>query len=257
MSATWLSRVARFGLACRGIVYLVIALLALNLARGRGQSGQPDTRGALETIARHPFGHALVLAIGVGFGCLAVWQAILAARAATGSGKRRLAAAGKAIIDAALCVSALAIAAHRQAGAGGDKQAVDVTGRVMAHAAGRYVVGAAGIVIGIAGLAMIVKGLRRRYDVEVHISDVPRSVRRTFAAIGGLGMLARGAIVGLLGYFVVEAAVTFNPAHAKGLDGVLASVLHDPWGPWLLSAIAVGLACFGLFSILEARYART
>ncbi len=257
MSATWVSRVARFGLACRGVVYLVIALLAINLVRGRPQQGQPDTRGALESIARHPFGHALVLAIGIGFGCLAVWQAILAARRATGSGKQRLAAAGKALIDAAACVSGLAIAFHRQAGAGGDKQAVDVTGRVMAHTAGRYLVGAAGLVIGIAGLHMIVKGLRRRYDVEVHITDVPRSIRRTFEAIGGVGMLARGAVVGLIGYFVVEAAVTYNPAHAKGLDGALASVLHDPWGPWLLVAIALGLACFGLFSLLEARYART
>jgi hypothetical protein len=114
-----------------------------------------------------------------------------------------------------------------------------------------------GVVIGITGLYLISKGLQRRYDVEVHISDVPGPVRRTFEAIGGLGMLARGAVVGLVGYFVVEAAVTFNPAHAKGLDGVLASVLHDPWGPWLLLAIAVGLGCFGLFSLLEARYART
>jgi hypothetical protein len=257
VTGTWLSRLARFGLACRGVVYLVIATLAINLARGHGGGGQTDTHGALETIAHHPFGHLLVLAIAVGFGCLALWQAIVAIRGRPGSGRRRLTAAGKALIDGALGLSALAIAAHQQSPAGGDQQAVDITGRAMRHTAGRYVVGAVGLAIGMAGLMLIAKGLKKRYDVEVRISDVPRSIRRTFEAIGGVGMFARGAVVVLLGYFVVQAAVTFNPAHAKGLDGVLASILHDPWGPWLLVAVAAGLACFGLFSILEARYART
>jgi hypothetical protein len=254
------SRLARFGLACRGVLYLVIAVLIVNMARGRGSNRQADSRGALETIAHHPFGHALVLAIGAGFGCLAVWQAVVALGAGSApsrSGHHRLAAAGKAVIDGALCVSALAIAAHHQPQGGGDQQAADVTARVMAHSAGRYLVAGAGIAIGIAGVVMISKGLARRYDVEVRISDVPRTIRRLFEAVGGFGMLARGAVVVLLGYFVVEAAVTFNPAHATGLDGALASVLHDPWGPWLLLGIAAGLACFGLFSILEARYART
>jgi len=253
----WVGRLARFGLACRGLVYLVIAALAINLARGRG-GGNADTSGALETIAHHTLGHVLVLAIAVGFGCLAVWQSVLAIKAWAGAtGARRMVAAGKALVDAALCFVALAIAASRGAPSGGNQQAVDITGRVMRHTAGRYVVGAAGVAIGAAGLFLIVKGVRRRYDVEVHINDVPAGVRGTFEAIGGVGMCARGVIVALLGYFVVQAALTFNPSHAKGLDGVLASVVHDPWGPWLLSAIALGLACFGLFSLVEARYART
>lgn len=255
-----MSRLARFGLACRGLVYLVIALLALQVARGHGDAGHTDTRGALETISHQRLGHALVLAIGLGFGCLAVWQAILAARARPGSGssaRRRLAAAGKAVIDASLCLSALAIAAHRKSPAGGDQQAVDITARVMGHTAGRFVIGAAGLIVGIVGVSLIAQGLRKRFDVDVRISDVPESVRRAFETIGGLGMAARGTVVALAGYFILQAAVTFNPTHAKGLDGVLASVVHDPWGPWLLAAVALGLACFGVFSLLEARYART
>jgi Domain of Unknown Function (DUF1206) len=257
---TWVSRLARFGLACRGLVYLVIALLALQVARGRGDARNTDTRGALETISHQRLGHALVLAIGFGFGCLAVWQAILAARARPGSGssgRRRLAAAGKAVIDTALCLSAVAIAANRRSPAGGDQQAVDITARVMRHTAGRFVIGAAGVIVGIVGISLIAKGMRKRFDVDVRISDVPASVRRAFETIGGLGMAARGTVVALAGYFILQAAVTFNPTHAKGLDGVLASVVHDPWGPWLLAAVALGLACFGVFSLLEARYART
>jgi hypothetical protein len=270
-------------------VYLVIALLAIQVARGHASGGQTDSRGALETIAHHALGHLLVLGIGVGFGCLSLWQAILAVsggpdpggtrrggrrRRASGgtlwnrrrrlgpggavqAGPRRLAAAAKAVIDAAMCLSALAIAASRPTSVGGDTAAVDVTARVMRHSAGRLVVGAVGIAIGVVGLQLIAKGARKTYDVDVRISDVPVSVRRAFETIGELGMFARGIIVGLAGFFALQAAITFNPAHAKGLDGVLASVVHDPWGPWLLGAVALGLACFGLFSLLEARYART
>ncbi len=257
-----MSRLARFGLACRGVVYLVISVLVIDLALGRGSGGsggQADTRGAFATIARHRFGHLVVLAIGVGFGCLALWQGALALRRTgpASAARGRLAAAGKALIDVALCLSALAIAARRPTPAGSDQQAVDITGRVMRHTAGRFVVGAVGIAIGVAGVTLIAKGLRKRYDVEVRISDVAPSVRRAFETIGGIGMFARGAVVTLVGYFILQAAVTFNPSRAKGLDGALASLVHDRWGPWLLMAVALGLACFGLFSLLEARYART
>ena len=78
-----------------------------------------------------------------------------------------------------------------------------------------------------------------------------------FETLGVIGMSARGVIVALVGYFVIQAAVTFDPGRAKGLDGVLDSVIHQPYGPWLLIMLAVGLACFGCFSLIEARYARS
>ncbi len=256
-SRRWVGRLARFGLACRGLLYLVIALLAIDLARGRG--GRPDQRGALETLAHHPFGHALVLAIAVGFAGLAVWQAAWATwpPRVSSTTARRLVAAGKAVIYLALCASAIAVAFGGRSGSSGDQQVVDVTGRAMHGTAGRALVGTAGLIICIAGVVLIVKALRRGYDNEVRISDVPRPARHAFEAVGVAGMGARGIVVGLIGYFVVQAAITYDPGHAKGLDGVLSTVVHHPYGPWLLGLIAIGLGCFGLFSLLEVRYART
>lgn len=253
---TWVGRLARFGLGCRGVVYLVVALLAINLARG-GNS-QADQRGALEDIAHHPFGHILVLVIAVGFACLAVWQAVLAAR---GRGvrrppRKRVVAAGKALVYVALSFGAFSVFRNRSGGGSSDRQAVDVTARVMRHTFGRTVVGAVGITMCVVGVAMIVKALRRGFDTEVKVHEVPPRTRPAFEAIGMAGMTARGVVVGLIGYFVLQSAVTFNPAHAKGLDGALRSLVHDPFGPWLLGLLALGLACFGLFSLLEVRYAR-
>src|SRR5665213_2865091 len=58
----WLARV---GLVARGVVYGIIGILALKLAVGSG--GKATTqRGALQTIAREPFGKALLIAMAVG-----------------------------------------------------------------------------------------------------------------------------------------------------------------------------------------------
>jgi hypothetical protein len=187
-----------------------------------------------------------------------VWLGAFAARGGgpRGTAGHRLVAAGKAIVYLALCAGALAIFFHHAAGGGGNQQAVDVTARVMRHSFGRFLVGAVGITMGVVGLRMIAKGLRRGFDVEVKVHEIPARFRRPFEVIGMAGMTARGVVVALIGYFILQSAVTFNPAHAKGLDGALRSVVHAPYGPLLLVLLAIGLACFGLFSLLEVRYAR-
>ena len=57
---------ARFGLAARAFVYLVIGWLAVQIARGHG-SHQANQRGALSDIAQHSYGIVLLWILGVGF----------------------------------------------------------------------------------------------------------------------------------------------------------------------------------------------
>jgi hypothetical protein len=55
---------------------------------------------------------------------------------------------------------------------------------------------------------------------------------------------------------VVAAAVTFDPDKARGMDAALRQVAAQPYGPWLLSLMALGLMCFGVYSFAESRYRR-
>ena len=57
---------------------------------------------------------------------------------------------------------------------------------------------------------------------------------------------------GLLGY----AALTFERQQAPGLDGALQTILAQPFGKFLLTAVALGFLAFGLFAILQSRYRR-
>ncbi|MEA2592545.1 MAG: hypothetical protein QOD62_2376 [Actinomycetota bacterium] len=253
----WVRAFARFGLACRGLVYLATALLAAEIADGR-PGGPADTSGALESIARQPnkfMGRLLMIGIVVGFAALAALEAMIASRSGE-SAADRLVAAGKALVYAGLAGTAVAVALHEPVG-GGNKEVVDVTAQVMRAAGGRLLVGAAGVGFGVGGVVLFVKGVRKSYDREVDLSSAPAAARRIVETLGVVGMTARGAIFTLIGYFVVQAAVTFDPQHAKGIDGVLKSLAAEPFGPLLLAVMAGGLAAFGVFSLLEVRYATT
>ena len=200
-------------------------------------------------------GRLALIGIVVGFGALAALEAMVASRSRE-SGRDRLVAAGKALVYAGLAGTALAVALHHPVG-GGNQEVVDVTARVMRATGGRLLVGAAGLAFGVGGVVLFVKGLRKSYDREVDLSSAPPGARRIVETLGIVGMTARGAIFALIGYFIVQAAVTFDPEDAKGIDGVLKSLAAEPFGSLLLAVMAGGLAAFGVFSLIEVRYATT
>jgi hypothetical protein len=82
------------------------------------------------------------------------------------------------------------------------------------------------------------------------------AVRKWIEAIGTFGHLARGIVFGLVGVFLIKAAVDYNPDSAVGLDGALAKLAHASYGPFLLGVVAAGLIAFALYSLSDARYRR-
>jgi hypothetical protein len=80
--------------------------------------------------------------------------------------------------------------------------------------------------------------------------------KKWFTTFGTVGHMARAIVFGLVGTFLLKAAVDYKANEAIGLDGALAKLYNQAFGPWLLGAVAAGLIAFGLFSISEARYRR-
>ena len=73
---------------------------------------------------------------------------------------------------------------------------------------------------------------------------------------GRFGHIARGIVFGLIGVFLIQAALTFDPNKAQGFDGALLKLAQSPFGPVLLGLVAVGLITFGIYSVLNARWAK-
>jgi hypothetical protein len=98
------------------------------------------------------------------------------------------------------------------------------------------------------------KGISKKFLDDSKTGEMSPSGKRAFTAIGVFGHLARMVVFGMVGYFLVKAALDYSPAQAVGLDGVLARLVHNSYGPVLLGIDSAGLIAFALYSICDARY---
>ncbi|MFS4104408.1 DUF1206 domain-containing protein [Streptomyces sp. PD-S100-1] len=250
---------ARAGLAARGVIYLLVGVLALRVAFGDGDR-QADRNGALAAIADKPFGAVLLWALGVGLAGMALWRLSEAVFGAAGPDGRkagkRLAAAARCVFYVSVAWSVLSFAAGSGGGRSSDEQSRDLTARAMAVPAGQWLVGAAGVGIAVAGVWMGVQAVRRHYRKKLKLGELSPRTRRLIDVTGVGGGAARGLVFATAGVFAVRAAVDYRPNQAKGLDDTLRSLADTPFGPWLLALVAAGLVLFGLFSFALARWRR-
>lgn len=256
--SVWMARLGRLGLSARGVLYLVLAYVALRVAFGQSNRST-DKEGALHTVARQPFGHVLLAVLAAGFGAFALWQLTMAAwggsvRAGSDKKHKRLIASVNGVLYGVFCASTVALAAGSPGSAGGNRPEADLTSRVMQHSFGRALIGIIGVVVVVAGVVMAWRALAGHRELDLRLMS--RSTRQGVEAVAKAGLTARAVIVVAAGVLFLQAAVAFDPNKAKGLDGTLKSLARTPVGPWLLVLIAGGVLAFGLYSLAEARYAQ-
>jgi hypothetical protein len=248
---------ARGGLVARGVIYILIGWVALLVALGQ-TSQEADQQGALQLLAGKPYGLVLLWLLGIGFAGYALWRLSEAAFGVTGEGSGagpRLKSLARALIYAGFAYLTFKIIS----GAGGasqTKKQQDLTASVMHHTGGRWLVGIAGLIIVIAGLVLVVEGIRRKFLKYLQLSQLSTRTRRLVEWLGVIGTAARGAVFALAGVLVVEAAVTYQPAKAGGIDKALLTLRNQPFGEFLLILAALGLIIFGVYGLCEARWRR-
>jgi uncharacterized BrkB/YihY/UPF0761 family membrane protein len=124
----------------------------------------------------------------------------------------------------------------------------------MRHSGGRWAIALLGVIIVVIGIVLIVEGLRRSFVKTLRVAQMSDLIRRIVVGLGLIGTTARGAVFALAGALVVDAAVTFDSAKARGLDEALQTLRDRPYGPFLLAVAALGLLVFGLYGMCEARW---
>jgi hypothetical protein len=257
--STSLEWLARGGLIAYGVVHLLVGWLALQIAWGTSGGTSADTSGALGTLAQQPFGTVLLWVVAVGLLALALWQTSEAVwgHPDRDRGKRvrkQITSGAKAVVYAALAVSAALVALG--SGSSSSQSQEQATTGVLAWPGGRVLVVAAGLVVIGVGIAGIVKGIRKSFTEEIDTSSMSPAVRSGVLRLGQVGYVAKGVAMGVVGGLLTYATVTFDRQTAQGLDGALQTILAQPFGRYLLTAVALGFAAFGLFAILQSRYRR-
>jgi hypothetical protein len=117
------------------------------------------------------------------------------------------------------------------------------------------IVAGAGFIV--AGIVLAVRGMLRKFESDLNTGQMSEVTEKTVAGLGIAGQTARGVIFVVVGGFLIDAAVTFDPKKARGLDGALRTLGSATAGRLLLVVVALGLACFGAYSLAEARYRQT
>lgn len=260
VSHPWFERLARFGIAAKGVVYFVVGLLAAQAAFGSGGK-TTDTKGALFTIVSQPFGKFLLALIAIGMIGYALWritEAVLDPEHAheSLSAKRvvqRIGYGFSGLVYAGLAFTAIKLVAGTESSNSGNATQ-DWTARVLSQPFGQWLVGIAGaIVIGV-GLKYLYEAYKEKFYRDLQQQAMNQGERTWARRVGRFGIAARGIVFTIIGVFLIVAAVQADAREAKGFGDALATLASQPFGPWLLGVVALGLIAFGIYCLFEARY---
>ena len=249
---------ARAGFILYGAVHLVVAWIALEIGWGRPPE-EGSHFGALRIVADQPFGRVLLVAAALGFGAMAIWQAYEAAaghRSDQGIERafERACSAGRAMIYAFFSWTAVKVL--RGGGEStADKQQEAAAG-LLAEEGGRWLIGLTGVAVFLFGVGLAVYGWVRRFEKHLRTGEMTAQVRTAVRTLGVVGYTAKGIGYATAGVLFLLAVYTYDPAKSRGLDAALRALAGQPYGHLILTVIAAGIAAFGIFCVVEARYRR-
>ncbi|MCU1633976.1 MAG: hypothetical protein JWM61_2628 [Micrococcaceae bacterium] len=247
---------ARAGYVAAGVLHFLIGLIALGLARGG--AGSADQSGAIGQLASSTGGTALLWFCFIGCLALALFQfseIFFGAKALRDRKKLtfRLKSGGQAVVYAVIG------ATFGRFALGGSSDSSSTTSSLsaslMSNRAGAALLLAIGVGIIVVGGYFIYSGATRRFRRK--LSGLPPDrIGTAVTALGIVGYIAKGFALGVLGVLVVVATVTNNPEQSTGLDGALKTLRDQPFGMWLLGAVALGLMAYGVFMVARSKYQR-
>jgi Domain of Unknown Function (DUF1206) len=258
-ASPWIEGVARAGYAAYGLVYLLVGALAVQAAiSGGGKTASQES--ALQTILLAPLGRVLLVLVALGLLGYGLWRIFQGVMDPEHEGKdakgvaRRAKHAADGLFHAALAVSVVPLALGSGGGGGGGPD--DWTATLLQQPFGRFLTVAVGVVIVGVGLYQFYLAYAAKFMEGLKPGEMGVRQRTWARRSGRLGFAARGVVFGIIGVFLVLAALQSDPNQARGLGGALSTLASQPFGPYLLGLVAFGLVAYGLFMFVIARYRR-
>jgi Domain of Unknown Function (DUF1206) len=254
-----LHRLARAGFLGYGLMHVLLAWLALQIAFGQ-TSAEGDQYGAFGLLARNAAGRAVLAAVMVGLVAMAVWQMFAAAighRDREGARRvvERVVSAGRTVVYGYFAwIAGKVVFGGAKSSAGKQEQA---TAGALGSGGGRALVVAIGVGVAAIGIGLALYGLTRKFEEHLHVEQMSRTVRQLMRWLGVTGYTTKGLAYAIVGGLLVTAAVTYDPKHARGLDAALRTLAEQPYGWLLLGLVAIGFLAYGLYCAGQARFRET
>lgn len=250
----WVERAARVGYLAKGVVYIIVGGLAAAAAFGAG-GRTTDSEGALATLLGQPFGKALLALVALGLAGYVFWRLVecFVDPEHHGTDARGLVVLASAVVYGSLVGSAIALLTGN-GGGGGDARSR--TAELMSQPFGRWLVGLVGAAVIGAAIYEFASAVRADFRWKMAYGRVSAAAETWLVRLGRWGLAARGVVFAIIGGFLIVAAWRADPSRARGLGESLETLERQPFGPWLLGLVAIGLALYGAHQIVKARLRR-
>lgn len=255
----WKETLGRVGLVGQGVVAAIVGVLAIRIAMGEKEQDATG-EGAVAWLAQQPLGKFLLVALTVALFALALWRGLCALMGDPVEGSdatHRAKFAAFAVIYLSLAITTLSMTISNWTGEGtstggssSDQKSEQAASTLFDLPAGRWIVGLVGAgIVGYGIYSFHKQVIRRRFVKRLDVDEESWVVR-----LGMIGYGAKAAVIAVVGWFFLQAAVTYRPEEAAGPSGALLELAGTPWGALLLWAIALGLFVYGLFCIAESKH---
>lgn len=252
----------RLGYGVRGLIYITMGLLALNVTLGKGGS-PPDQQDAIAAIGRQPAGLVLLWVVLIGLVSYSLWGVIRAVldplqkghdlKGLVTRGAYLLSAVSYAILVLPTYGFISGAGRTAQSGAQSQQSLADIMSKSWGHVA----IGAIGLVVIASGLYQVYQGFNSSFDKQFKTYAMTAGEVKWATQLGRFGTAIRGFIFALIGVLLLQAATQTGSGQAIGIDAALATLLRQPYGIWLLGIVALGFMAFGVFSMLTGVWFRS
>ncbi len=253
---TWVERLARFGIATKGAVYLVLGALAVMAAVGASGGRVTDRDGAVRTMTDHPLGTVLLVVVAVGMAGYALWRFAEAAFDPEHVGSdlkgvaKRAAAVVSGLVYASFVVGVVQRLTGEGSGQGGGRTWLDALLRQ--GEVGAVIVGAAGAAVIVVAISHFVQAATAKFMRKLSLSDLSARARAWIERVGRVGLAARGVVFALLGWFLLRAATRSDASEWRGTAGALREIARQDQGKVALGVVAAGLVAYGVYQLVSA-----
>ena len=255
----WIERLARFGYAAKGVVYMLVGILAFQSAINWGGRAT-SSEGAILTVASQPFGKVILLLVAVGLSGYVLWQLVQAAfdpehdDSGPSTIARRLSYAVGGLVYGSLVMFALRVV-FNQPTTGSDSSGQQAA-TLLSQPFGQWLLGALGVAFIAYGCFYFYRAYSTNFRRHLKLAEMSAKEEKWSTRIGRFGLVSKGVVSIIIGYFFIQAALAADPSQAKNTEGALRTIEQQPYGALLMGLVALGLVAYGIHMGVQARYRR-
>lgn len=253
-----ITRIAQAGHIAKGIVYVLLGMMAFMAAFeiGGQSTDNADRSGVFDMLKDMPAGTTLLALVAAGLVCYAIWRGIQTFRPTHRGGevkvgkRARYLFSGLAYLSVALTAIRLLLY-NRQDNGSGNQQ---LASSLLQQSAGQWLLGAAALIMAAIGVYQLYYGLSEKYRKHVQGLSLSTPASSLLLRSGKIGYAARGIVWLIIAWLLLNAALHANAAEAGDTAQAFQFVESSTAGSLLLGALGVGLAAYGVFNFIRARY---